>query len=118
MNTRTGNNKILKQILDDVVSHVKYIYGDKLEKIILYGSYARGTEEEESDIDLLALIDLNDEEIKLTEDKINEAISEIGYNYIKLISIIEMNMEKFNYWKKVVPFYNNIEKEGITIYGR
>jgi predicted nucleotidyltransferase len=37
------------------------LYGERLSKIILYGSYARGDFHEESDIDFLVV--LNDEEI-------------------------------------------------------
>ena len=42
---------------------VKRILGDKLTKIILYGSYARGEERVNSDIDIMILTTLTEAEI-------------------------------------------------------
>ena len=43
---------------------VKLILGDKLDKVILYGSYARGDYNEHSDVDIMILTTLTDEEIE------------------------------------------------------
>ncbi|MBS3942806.1 MAG: nucleotidyltransferase domain-containing protein, partial [Dethiobacter sp.] len=39
-------------ILDEIESHLKNIYGSKLKRIILYGSYARNDQNAESDLDI------------------------------------------------------------------
>lgn len=43
----------LNTILGEITDNIKDLYGSKLKKIILYGSYARGHQDEESDIDLM-----------------------------------------------------------------
>lgn len=49
---------------------VKEILEDKLSKVILYGSYARGDYRENSDIDIMVLTTLTDVEIEREEKKI------------------------------------------------
>lgn len=53
-------------IIKDFTETMKNRYGDRLSKIILYGSYARGDFNEESDIDFLVL--LNDEEVRTSKE--------------------------------------------------
>ncbi len=40
-------------LLDQVVAAIRGVYGDRLVSVVLYGSVARGTMREDSDIDLL-----------------------------------------------------------------
>lgn len=47
----------LKMILSLVLQQVKLIVGDDLSETILYGSYARGDYDAESDIDIALIID-------------------------------------------------------------
>ena len=57
----------LKKILDEYVKGLFKIIGNDLIQIILYGSYARGDQNnngEISDIDIMILVKYNDEEIK------------------------------------------------------
>ena len=56
-------------IIKDFTETMKNHYGDRLSKIILYGSYARGDFNEESDIDFLVL--LNDEEVRTSKEILN-----------------------------------------------
>jgi predicted nucleotidyltransferase len=47
--------KIGKKLLDDLTTELKIgldgVYGSRLKGLYLYGSYARGEEDEESDLD-------------------------------------------------------------------
>ena len=54
----------LTEVLKKYVEDVHKIYGDKLRTIILYGSYARGDFGPDSDIDIMILVDLSDDEIR------------------------------------------------------
>ncbi|MCL2222695.1 MAG: nucleotidyltransferase domain-containing protein, partial [Oscillospiraceae bacterium] len=45
----------------EVLASAKKILGERLEKVILYGSYARRDYEEESDIDFFILADIPQE---------------------------------------------------------
>lgn len=53
-------NEMLKKYVEDVHK----IYGESLKTVILYGSYARGDFRPDSDIDILILVDLSDDEIR------------------------------------------------------
>lgn len=56
-------SEALKTMLTELAAMLHDIYCDKLKTIILYGSVARGTATDESDIDIAALIDGTDEEL-------------------------------------------------------
>ena len=60
--------KRINQLINQINSELKKKFKEKLDKIILFGSYARGEYDSESDIDLLVLID--DEEPKKYNDEI------------------------------------------------
>ena len=54
----------LKTVLDKVAVHSLREFGSSLNDIILYGSYARGTQEEGSDIDIMIIVDEKPEKLK------------------------------------------------------
>ena len=56
--------KTMNDIILDFSRQVKRILGNKLSKVILYGSYARGDFRENSDIDIMVLTTLTDDEIE------------------------------------------------------
>ena len=55
--------KSTHDIILEFSRQVKRILGTKLTKVILYGSYARGDYKDNSDIDIMVLTTLTDEEI-------------------------------------------------------
>ena len=54
----------LQFLLEDYTNDLQKIYGNHLKTVILYGSYARGDYTEESDIDIMILLDIEDMKIK------------------------------------------------------
>ena len=42
--------------------------------------------------------------------------SEMDLKYGKVFSIIDIEKEKIDKWGKVLPFYKNIQKEGIVLW--
>ena len=58
-------------------------------KVILYGSYARGDYQDDSDIDIMILLD---------------------------IKPIAKSEEHFYHWVAAYSFYSNIDSEGIRLY--
>ena len=46
-----------KEAIKEFKKDVKKLYGNRLKHIILYGSYARGSATEDSDIDLLIVLE-------------------------------------------------------------
>ena len=96
---------------------VKVILGNKLDKVILYGSYARGDYNEHSDVDIMILTTLTDEEIEEAETEIFDLAFDFQMDYDIDISVVIQNKERFNYWLGALPFYNNVQKEGIVLNG-
>lgn len=107
----------LYSLLNEVEVGLKQIFGDKLRKIILYGSYARSQEVNGSDLDLMALLDLSDEEIESKNEEVLELTVELSTRYGLLISIVKNNVEFFNEWVDTLPYFKNVLVDGINIYG-
>lgn len=96
---------------------VKTILRKNLRKVILYGSYARGDYNDNSDVDIMVLTTLTDSEIEKVETKIFDLAFDYEMEYGIEISVVVKNEEHFNYWLGALPFYNNIQKEGILLNG-
>lgn len=105
----------ISNILFGFARQIKSMLGNKLSKVIVYGSYARGDYRENSDVDVMVLVKLTESEIK----KIVPIIYDIAYD-IELekgihISVVVKNEEQFEYWMDTLPFYRNVSKEGVEI---
>ncbi len=96
---------------------VKKILGEDLCKIIVYGSYARGDFDSNSDIDVMVLTSLDEDRIKLIEYKLYDVAFDFFMEYEVDISVIVKNEEHFKYWLGALPFYDNVDKEGVVISG-
>ena len=86
------------------------IKSDYIKLIILFGSVARGDDNEESDIDIL-IISNNRENI---QQMVDDEIAWIMYDKQELISAHIMD-EKFFNQTKHYSFLSSVLKEGITI---
>lgn len=112
-------NKI-KNILKEYVNGLLKIIGKDLRQVILYGSYARGEEEkngEISDIDIMILVNLNEQEIKELEKKVIDYSYDLNLEYGILLSPIIESVENYNKRVKYMAFYKNIKKEGVLLNG-
>ncbi len=107
----------LEEILKKYTADVRALYGERLCEVILYGSYARGDNREDSDIDIMILVEnLDDEEIYHK----GKTLSQFTYDYNDgndiLIMPIVVDIHHFNRWVRAYPFYNNVSREGINLY--
>ena len=109
--------KEIAGIIQEFNKGVNEILGNRVKKVILYGSYARGDYNESSDIDIMILTDLMDEEIIKFRDKILDYTYDLEWdnNFNFMLSPLIKNIDKFNYWLEAMPFYRNIEKEGVIL---
>ena len=107
--------KSTHDILIEFAQQVKLILGKNLTKIILYGSYARGDYRENSDIDIMILTTLTDDEIRQVKTTIYDIAFDLQMKYGVDISVIIKNEEHFNYWLGALPFYDNVQKEGVVL---
>lgn len=104
-----------QEIMMKFAQEVKTILGNKLKKIILYGSYARGDYNEKSDIDIMILTTFTEEEIEKIENSIFDLAFDFQMDYGVDISVVIKNEEHFNYWLGALPFYDNVQKEGVVL---
>lgn len=110
-------NTELRNVLGKVKENSKHIYGNKLDRIILYGSYARGDNTEESDIDIMILLDCDREEIDNLRDKTYEMANDISLDEDVFLSILLRDKKHFQENQDFLPFYQNVVKDGVSIYG-
>ena len=90
------------------------IYGDVIKEIILYGSYVRGQETSESDIDIAVILRVPD-----TDELHRKMIDIVVDNELELeitLSVITIEEDNFNEWNSTLPFYKNLLKEGISLW--
>jgi predicted nucleotidyltransferase len=101
--------------LEEFILKVRNRFGQNLKRIIVYGSYARGDYNDSSDIDLMILVALPEDEIRKTENAIYDEAFELELKYGKVLSPLIKNEDFFEYWSDTLPFYRNVKTEGMRI---
>ena len=82
--------------------------------VILFGSYARGDYKNNSDIDILILIDKE----KITPGdakRVAYPLYDIEFETGKIISPLILSKKIWEGKHKITPFYKNIRKEGVIL---
>lgn len=112
-----GDAKVYS-MLEEIESNLLKIYGHKLKKIILYGSYARGEQVPGSDLDVMVLLSMDEEDYREYREKVLDLSVELTTRYGIVISIQENNIDFFNEWSDTLPFFHNVINEGVELYGK
>jgi len=92
---------------------------DDIEKVILFGSCARGTQTDHSDIDLLLIIDSSKigRPLKQLEQENGTAIYEqFSFNGKKEVELLFADKEVYVNSTDSKSVYKRIKKEGIVLY--
>lgn len=105
----------LNRILQILVDAYQSIYGTDIVKIVLYGSYARGDYEKDSDIDVVAIV--KGERIQLQEElkKVWDVSSDLEIEYGTIVSPTVIPFEEYEKYKNDLPYYRNIQNEGVEL---
>ena len=111
----------IKKILKEYVNCLQEMLNEDLEKVILYGSYARGEQDldgETSDIDIMILVKTKDEEkIKQIQKKILDYSYDFDLKYNILLSPIVESLENYNNKIRYITFYQKVKNEGVVLNG-
>lgn len=105
----------LTDISETIAKTAKEAFGDKFDSAVLYGSYARGDFDDGSDIDIMILANIPRAELACYKKKFSRLTSELGLKYDVVITVTLKDSETFYKFQNTVPFYSNIQKEGIRI---
>lgn len=108
----------LQNVTKSAVGRTIELLSDKIEKIILYGSYARGDFTSESDIDIMVLLNCEEEELWQYREEISKIASRISLENDIEVSLLLKSKTFFEKWEDILPFYQNIRKEGVVLYGQ
>jgi predicted nucleotidyltransferase len=115
-NSNPGKDFKLSTVLSAIVDELKAAFLEKLHKVFLFGSYARGEANLDSDMDILVLLDVP----KPDSEDCLDALAGIGYRIIDkygvVSTIIPENKNEFYDNTDVISFFKNIKKEGILLY--
>jgi predicted nucleotidyltransferase len=92
---------------------LKKIFDGVLESIILYGSVAKQTQTDESDVDIALIVK------DYTDEMYNSMIDvtvDLELEYGKVLSVLLIDYNNFKEWENVLPFYKNVKKEGVVLW--
>ncbi len=102
----------IPEIIPEFKANLQKLYGDNLQSIILYGSWARGEANENSDIDLMVVLTN-----KITPgkeiDRMLDLITDLNLKYGELLSVCPVSAGDYEIAE--TPFLNNIHREGVLI---
>lgn len=105
----------LPEILKEILVAYQAVYGEALVEILLYGSYARGDFQEDSDVDIVAIVKGSRIHLQEQLKKIWEVSSDLEIDYETIISPTVIPYDEFEKYKNDIPYYRNISNEGVRI---
>ena len=81
----------------------------------MYGSYARGEQTKGSDLDVMVLLDMEKGRIKKYSEQVLDLSVDLTTRYGVVVSIQEHNIDFFNNWVDTLPFFSNVDREGVEL---
>ena len=105
----------LNSILSKIAEVAKNTFGNNLQAVILYGSYARGDYDDASDIDIMIIADVDREDLFRYKKPIIKATSELGLENDVVITATLKDKKTFEQYKNALPFYQSVLREGVKV---
>lgn len=91
------------------------VYGKDVVAVFLYGSYANGNSDSESDIDITAIVRGDRLDLQNKLKKVWDESADIGIENDVVVSPTVIPFQEYEAYKEVLPYYKNIWKEGKQI---
>jgi predicted nucleotidyltransferase len=95
------------------IDFAKSLDHPEIEKIILFGSVARGEDTEKSDIDVLIITKNIGDDLKIWDD-VYDKVMDVLLETMVRVSVKMRTIEHCDTYKDF-PFYFNVEKDGVLI---
>jgi predicted nucleotidyltransferase len=109
------DRECLNIILENISKRASDIFKEKLVSIYLYGSYARGDYDNDSDVDIMVIVNIDKKELIKYRKNIYKVAHDLGFKFDIIVSVHLQDKETFENWKGVLPYYRNVLKEGMLI---
>ena len=52
----------------------------------------------------------------VTENELSDFIVDMNLKYDKVFSVIDIDIDNYEKWKAVAPFYKNVKQDGIVLW--
>ncbi len=108
---------VQEQAIQESTTILKNLLKNNLIKIVLFGSYARGDYNQFSDIDIFVLVQNKKDELNKILNLICEKLFDLDIKYNVTINPLIENLEIYNEYKDCSLLFENIEKDGVVLYG-
>ena len=106
------NAKRRTKLLNIISHELRLLLGEKLDRVILYGSFARGEAHADSDIDILIVVHGTFDYGALIHQT-SELVARLSLEYDVVISRAFISKERFE--NEQSPFTLNVQREGVPI---
>jgi predicted nucleotidyltransferase len=114
---QTLEQQKLNTVLSDFVAECRNVFRERLFDVRLFGSYARGDHNEESDIDVMVILDMSVAEVRKGRYDICRIAASLELKYNVTISPVSYGKEEYS-TRKTFGFCKNVETEGVSQYVR
>ncbi len=108
------DHPLLMKSLERMSEQIHDIYGATLDKVILYGSYARGDQTPESDVDIAIVV--REGNTETMHNALLDLVVDYELDLAVTLSVVPIEYENYVEWSRILPFYRNIGKEGIVLW--
>ena len=106
------NKEKLRKILDKLRTGLAEVLQDQLAEVYLYGSQARGEARNDSDIDVIVVIN-GDFDYSLLLDQTLDLVAKLSLDFDVVIS--RAFVSKDRYQNEMSPFYMNVRREAVPV---
>jgi len=108
------NEQSIQKIIQEAVEISYKAFGDTLRQVWLFGSYARGEADKDSDVDFMVVLSEPVETWKYICTVYNDFTVDILNQYGELPSVFITH--EANFIEEPTQLYKNVKREGVLIY--
>ncbi|MGQ0592652.1 MAG: nucleotidyltransferase domain-containing protein [Gammaproteobacteria bacterium] len=103
-------NEHIRTLLSELKTSLSRLYGRRLQGVYLYGSYARGEEDDESDLDILIVLDRLDR-YAAEVDRTSHLAAPLSLEHGVTVTCVFTTREQWLYDETM--FFINVREEAI-----